>query len=129
MKKKCIYLGIGFIAAVCFVVVSLSYDADTIRITKNIYFNSQRKDILDRDGRYEIPPKVLDYCLRKNIILIKWKPDYPIPAIYEKYDYSYSDSTEVLYWAINLDTENQIGPMSYSDFLHYCESNIVKSPF
>lgn len=129
MKKKCIFWGIGFIVAVCFVVIPLFYDANTIRITRNIYFDSQRKDILDRDGKYEIPPKVLDYCQRKNIILIKWKPDYPIPAIYEKYDYCCSDSTEVLYWVINLGTENQIGPMDYSEFLHYCESNMVKSPF
>ena len=119
-----------------FVIISIFFiscfifcDPDNHRISKRIFFHSQRKDILDYDGNYEIPPIVTGYAKIGNMILVKWNPDYPIPAIYDKYEYGYSDSSVVLYWAINLDTENQIGPMSYSDFLHYCESNLLKSPF
>lgn len=104
-------------------------DPDNHRITKRIFFHSQRKDILDYDGKYEIPPIVAGYTKIGNKILVKWNPDYPIPAIYDKYEYGYADSSVVLYWVIDLDTENQIGPMSYPDFLRYCESNRIKSPF
>lgn len=129
MKKKYVCFGVGFIAAVCFLVISLSYDTDNIRITRDIYFDSQRKDILDREGKYEIPPKVLDYCMEKDIILVKWKPDYPIPATYEKYDYGYSDNIVILYWAIDLNSRSQIGPMDYTEFENYCTSNDLEIPY
>lgn len=116
---------ISVIITVCFMLC----DPDNHRISKKIFFHSQRKDILDYDGNYEIPPVVTKYTKIGNLILVEWTPDYPIPAIFEKYDYGYSDTTVVLYWVINLDAEDQIGPMDYTEFVNYCESNLVKSPF
>ena len=122
-------VGFCIIISIIFIGRFMFCNPDNHRITKRIFFDSQRKDILDYDGNYEFPPIVAGYTKIGNKILVKWNPDYPIPAIYDKYEYGYSDSSVVLYWVIDLDTENQIGPMSYPEFLHYCESNHVKSPF
>ena len=112
MKRK-IIIGSGVFGAVILLlfVVSLFHDPDNVRISAGIYYNTQRKDILDRKGKYEIPPKVVDYCKVNNVILVKWNPQYPIPAIYDKYDYGYSADSVIMYWVIDLDAEEQIGPM------------------
>ena len=131
MKKK-IIIGLSVFGAVILLLfmVSLFHDPDNVRITAGVYYNTQRKDILDRKGKYEIPPKVVDYFKVKNVILVKWSPYYPIPEIYEKYDYGYSDNLGViLYWVIDLKKEEQIGPMEWSEFVDCCEIVDVDVPF
>jgi len=109
--------------------VSLFHDPDDVRIFAGVYYNTQRKDILDRKGKYEIPPKVVDYCKVNNVILVKWNPQYPIPAIYDKYDYGYSDNVDViLYWVVDLKKEEQVGPMEWSEFADYCDSKGIDVP-
>ena len=131
MKRK-IIIGSGVFGAVILLlfVVSLFHDPDNVRISAGIYCNTQRKDILDRKGKYEIPPKVVDYCKVNNVILVKWNPQYPIPAIYDKYDYGYSDNVDVvLYWVVDLKKEEQVGPMEWSEFVDYCDSKGIDVPF
>ena len=119
---------IGIVIAILFVVL-LFHDPDNVRISAGIYYNTQRKDILDRKGKYEIPPKVVDYCKVNNVILVKWNPHYPIPAIYDKYDYGYSDNVDViLYWVVDLKKEEQVGPMEWSEFVDYCDSKGIDVP-
>ena len=129
-KHRLLYvLSIGVSAILVVLLFSLIYDADNIKITNDIYYNTQRKDILDKKGRYEIPPNVLDYYIEKRHIMIKWSPCYPIPEIYNKYNYGYSESNAILFWVIDMKANTQIGPMSYADFLHYCEKEVIDAKF
>lgn len=113
----CITISIIFTS--CFIF----HDPDNHRIAKRIFFHSQRKDILDYDGKYEIPPIVTGYTKTGNMILVKWNPDYPIPAIYDKYEYGYSEDSITLYWIIDLNEERQIGPMDSISFVKSCLSH------
>ena len=124
MVKKLFYIGlcIAILTVIVLNIVSLFNDPDSIKIAKNIYYNVQRKDILDHNGKYEIPPEVIDYCKIDDKIIVKWYPDYPIPAIYDKYDYGYSEKNIIMYWVIDLEKETQIGPMDLSEFDNYCKT-------
>lgn len=127
MRKKGLYFGLTFVFIFLWILISLSLPEST-RISRRIYFDNGRKDILDRDGKYEIPPNVIDYCKIKHKILVKWNPDYPIPAIYDKYDYGYSNDSIILYWVIDLDAEKQIGPMDSISFCNYCIDKEILNP-
>ncbi|MBP5710967.1 MAG: hypothetical protein J6W84_08360 [Bacteroidales bacterium] len=105
------------VAFVALNIWSLIDDPDNYRISKKIYYNSGRKDILDYDGKYEIPPKVTGYTKIGNLILVKWNPDYPIPAIYDKYEYGCPEDSCTMYWIIDLNEEKQIGPMDSISFI------------
>ncbi|MBQ6668048.1 MAG: hypothetical protein IJM65_07995 [Bacteroidales bacterium] len=122
MRKFGLYfLGVAFVIFFLWI-ISLTIPEST-RIAKRIYFDNSRKDILDYDGKYEIPPNVIKYCKIKKKILVKWNPNYPIPAIYDKYDYGYSDNNNIImYWVIDLDAEKQIGPMDSISFYNYCRN-------
>jgi hypothetical protein len=124
MIKKSLYIGlcIAIFTVIVLNIVSLFNDPDSIKIAKSIYYNVQRKDILDYNGKYEIPPEVIDYCTIDNKLIVKWKPDYPIPAIYDKYDYGYSEKYIIMYWVIDIENETQIGPMDFSEFDNYCKT-------
>jgi hypothetical protein len=98
------------------------YDSDSHRISKRIFFHSQRKDILDYNGNYEIPPVVAGYTKIGNLILVKWNPDYPVPAIYDKYEYGYSEDSCIMYWIIDLNKKKQIGPLDSISFVKSCLS-------
>lgn len=112
------YIILSIVFTGCFIFC----DPDNHRIAKRIFFNSQRKDILDYDGNYEIPPKVTGYTKIGNMILVKWNPDYPVPAIYDKYEYGYSEDSCTMYWILNLIEEKQIGPMDSISFVESCLS-------
>ncbi len=117
----CLCITISIIFTSCFIF----HDPDNHRISKRIFFHSQRKDILDYDGKYEIPPVVTGYTKTGNLILVKWNPDYPIPAIYDKFEYGYSEDSCTMYWIIDLNEEKQIGPMDSLLFVKYCLSHEV----
>lgn len=124
-KMRSYYIGVTFVIIIVLISISL-FMPESTRITRSIYFDQNRRDIIDYDGNYEIPPNVINYSKIKNKILIKWNPDYPIPAIYDKYDYGYSNDSIILYWVIDLDAEKQIGPMDVHTIEKYCESNMIK---
>lgn len=128
-KKVCKCVFLVLFALSLFFLGTLWYDPDNIRILKRIYYNADRKDILDYDGIYEIPPVVVDYYKTDDAIFVKWKPDYPIPLPYEKYDYSYSEDSIILYWVIDLKNEKQIGPIDSMKFIGYCNSENIKFCF
>jgi len=118
LKKNIISLCITI--SIFFTFCFIFHDTDNYRISKRIFFHSQRKDILDYDGKYEIPPTVTGYTKTGNLILVKWNPDYPIPAIYDKYEYGYSEDSCTMYWIIDLNEEKQIGPMDSLSFVKSC---------
>lgn len=122
MKKIGLYFFVTAFVILFLCIISLSIPEST-RISKRIYFDDGRKDIIDYNGKYEIPPNVISYCKIKKKILVKWNPNYPIPAIYDKYDYGYSDDSVIMYWVIDLDAEKQIGPMDSISFYNYCRNN------
>ena len=115
-------ISICIIISIIFTGCFIFCDPDNHRISKRIFFHSQRKDILDYDGNYEIPPIVTGYTKIGNMILVKWNPDYPIPAIYDKYEYGYSEDSCTMYWIIDLNEERQIGPMDSISFVQSCSS-------
>ena len=126
MRKWGLFIGMAFVIIFLWI-ISLSMPEGT-RISKRIYFDDGRKDIIDYNGKYEIPPDVISYCKIKKKILVKWNPNYPIPAVYDKYDYGYSADSVIMYWVIDLDAEKQIGPMDSISFYNYCRNNgILKS--
>lgn len=123
MVHKQDIISLCVIISIIFTSCSISCDSDNHRISKRIFFNTERKDILDYDGKYvEIPPIVTGYTKIGNLILVKWNPDYPIPAIYDKYEYGYSEDSCTLYWIIDLNNEKQKGPMDSTSFAKSCSS-------
>lgn len=131
MKKKIWYV-IRWIIFIIIVlnIISLFYDPDRIKLSKDVVYDAERKDILDYNGnKYEIPPYVIDYCKIDNKILVKWNPHYPILAIYDKYDYGFSNDSIILYWVLDLDIEKQIGPMDSIEFVNYCKSKGINTTF
>ncbi|MBR4452639.1 MAG: hypothetical protein IKS33_00100 [Bacteroidales bacterium] len=131
MKKKShtIFRIVIFTVITLFIISLLFNDPDNIRISKKIYYNIGRKDILDYNGKYEIPPKVLDYCKKKNIIFIKWQLTYPLTTEYKKYDYYKYLNDGILYWIIDLNNEEQIGPMDLMEFNNYCKTKDIIPSF
>src|SRR5574344_147241 len=133
--KILFHIGLAIVVSIILMCCSPSYSTDNIRIADDIIYNKERKDILDyKGGRYEIPPEVVGYCKINDIILVKWKPKFPLDAIYDKYDYTawlYSqDSLSFLYWSIELKEEKQIGPMDSNAFDQFCCSRrIPPCPF
>lgn len=124
MKKKLytIFCIVIFTIITLYVISLPFYDPDNIRISKKIYYSTDRKDILDYNGKYEIPPNVLDYCKKKNMIFVKWQLAYPLVAEYKKYDYYIYLNSGILYWVIDLNNEEQIGPMDSISFYNYCRN-------
>ena len=64
MRKWGLFIGMAFVIIFLWI-ISLSMPEGT-RISKRIYFDDGRKDILDYNGKYEIPPDVISYCKIKK---------------------------------------------------------------
>lgn len=115
------------IASTALVFFQCSYNPD-VKISGSICYDTEHHHILDVEDvrKCEIPPKVLGYYKTDDFILVKWELEYPVDAIYNKYDYRTWYYSGVLYWAIELKDETQVGPMDSLEFHHYCQSHHIK---
>jgi len=85
-----------------------------VNLGNDFYYYGSHKHIL---GDVDIPPRVLEYNLNDEFIIVKQLPKKYHDAIYDDKEYIYLNGRDKLYyWIIDKTNQEVIGPLDSLDF-------------
>ena len=113
-KKRIIPI---FLLAISFLIVWITitfiFSDDNEDLGGGYTYYSEQKMI---DGKFQIPPSILDYRYDSEIIIVKQHPTKHKDIMYTDYNYPLGRDT-IYYWIIDKKTNAFTGPMNHDDFL------------
>lgn len=102
-----------FFLIIFLVLVSPYFYREEVSLGSDFYYGSH-KHIL---GDVDIPPRVLEYNLNDEYIIVKQLPKKYHDAIYDDKEYIYLNGRDKLYyWIIDKKNQDVIGPLDSIEF-------------
>jgi len=116
---RCLFVTTLNVMSIVFIFI-FSYDVNTIRLGKGIFYDKTNKHILC-SYTTDIPPYVLSYDYDRNYIIVKQRPQYKEYAIYDRINYPLGKN-QTYYWIIIKRNKEVIGPLLHEDFIEKKQS-------
>lgn len=111
MKRVLCFMAFAVLAIFSLAIVSCGNDNEDLGGGYTYYF--EQKMI---DGKYQIPPTILEYKYNPDIIIVKQRPTKYRDIMYIDYNYPLGRDT-IYYWIIEKKTNTLTGPVNYDEFL------------
>ena len=117
MKSSRIVLGailLMLLLLAVWLIISFIFNDGTDNIGDGYTYYPEQQFIT---GKHEIPPRVLEYKYKDEVIVVKQRPLEHQDIMYKDYNYFMGRDT-LYYWIIEKKAPRIIGPLDYENFIN-----------